>query len=100
LEKLSKYFKDWRIIEWRIPATEEGLYSMKIALEFGFKVIGYDIGSYPNKNDTLNDCIVTAYFPRGIKFTQYEQMNIQRETIPLVNQVLDSLGIRYRVRKK
>ena len=64
LKNLLKVYKNWRIIICKIPATQNGIHSMKLALEKGFKVVGYDIGFY-NDKWTLFDSIILAYYPNG-----------------------------------
>ena len=64
INNLLKVYKNWRIILWKIPTTHNGVQSMKLALEKGFKVLGYDIG-FNNINWTLFDSIILAYYPLG-----------------------------------
>ena len=64
LTNLLKTYKKWRIILWRVPTTQNGLHSMALASEKGFKVVGYDIG-FSNVNRTLYDSIILAYYPNG-----------------------------------
>ncbi len=64
LNNLIKINKNWRIIIWKIPTTENGISSMTLALKKGFKVVGYDIG-FSNVNWTLFDSIIFAYYPNG-----------------------------------
>jgi ribosomal protein S18 acetylase RimI-like enzyme len=101
VQKLSEFFGNWRVINWYIPTTKLGLYSMKVALKKGFNPIGYDIGSfYDKKNKKFHDCVVMAYFPHGIKFNQFEEMRLVEGSIPLVNRVLKMLNIDYQVKDK
>ena len=86
-----KKFKKWRYIDWRIPTTKEGVQSMKMALENGFNVIGYDIGSYLARDGTLYDSIFFAYFPKKVKLNPNEHLDIIKKNRPLVDKVLDSL---------
>jgi len=62
ISNLLKTYKNWHIILWRIPTTENGISSMSLALKKGFKVVGYDIG-FNNINWTLFDSIILAYYP-------------------------------------
>ncbi|MFX1502171.1 MAG: hypothetical protein ACFFDH_14500 [Promethearchaeota archaeon] len=64
LNNLLKRYKNWRIILWNIPTTENGISSMFLALKKGFKVVGYDIG-FNNINWTLFDSMIFAYYPNG-----------------------------------
>lgn len=64
LKNLLDTYKNWRIILWKIPTTENGISSMSLALKKGFKVLGYDIG-FNNINWTLFDSIILAYYPNG-----------------------------------
>jgi len=82
-------FKKWRYIEWRIPTTEEGIHSMKIALEFGFKVIGYDMGSFISLGGTVHDTVLFAYFPKKVKLNPKEPLNIIKKVSPIVDKVLE-----------
>ncbi len=62
LKNLIKTYQDWRIITWRIPTTQNGINSMLLALNKGFKAVGYDVG-FNNINWTLFDSIIFAYYP-------------------------------------
>ena len=84
-------FKKWRFIDWRIPTTEEGVRSMKMAIENGFKVIGYDIGSYLARDGLLYDSVFLAYFPKKVKLNPNEPLNIIKKVKPIIDKVLDSL---------
>ncbi len=64
LRSLLKTYQEWRIILWRIPTTQNGISSMYLALEKGFKIVGYDIG-FNNINWTLYDSIILAYYPNN-----------------------------------
>jgi len=63
LINLLKRYRDWRIILWRIPTTKNGISSMSLALDKGFKIVGYDIG-FSNINWTLYDSVILAYYPK------------------------------------
>ncbi len=91
IKMFLKKFKKWRYIDWRIPATEEGVRSMKMAIENDFKVIGYDIGSYLARDGTLHDSVFLAYFPRKVKLNPNEHLDILKKVRPIVDKVLDSL---------
>jgi hypothetical protein len=62
ISNLIKTYKNWHIILWRVPTTENGISSMSLALKKGFKVVGYDIG-FNNINWTLFDSVILAYYP-------------------------------------
>ncbi|MFX1571657.1 MAG: hypothetical protein ACFFB0_02830 [Promethearchaeota archaeon] len=64
LTQLLNTHNNWRIILWRIPTTQNGIYSMSLALEKGFNIVGYDVG-YSNFNWTLYDSVIMAYYPNG-----------------------------------
>ncbi len=64
LNNLLKIYRNWRLIIWKIPTTENGISSMSLALKKGFKVVGYDIG-FNNVNWTLFDSIILVYYPNG-----------------------------------
>lgn len=64
LNHLLNTYRNWRMILWKVPTTENGISSMSLALKKGFKVVGYDIG-FNNINWTLFDSIILAYYPNG-----------------------------------
>ncbi|MFX0005916.1 MAG: hypothetical protein ACFFA7_04720 [Promethearchaeota archaeon] len=64
LKNLLNTYKNWRIILWKIPTTENGISSMSLALKKGFKVVGYDIG-FNNINWTLFDSVILVYYPNN-----------------------------------
>ncbi|MHA1374763.1 MAG: hypothetical protein ACTSR7_10730 [Promethearchaeota archaeon] len=86
-----KKFKKWRFIDWRIPTTEEGVRSMKLALDNGFKVIGYDMSSYLDRDGTLHDSVLLAYFPKKVKLNPNEPLDIIKKVRPIIDKVLDSI---------
>ncbi|MHA1193295.1 MAG: hypothetical protein ACTSP9_13530 [Promethearchaeota archaeon] len=86
-----KKFKKWRFIDWRIPATEEGVRSMKLAFNNGFKVNGYDMGSYLSRDGNLHDSVLFTYFPKKVKLNPNEPLDILKKVRPIVDKVLDSL---------
>ena len=84
LTNLIKTYNNWRIILWRIPTTQNGLHSMALASEKGFKVVGYDIG-FTNVNWTLYDSIILAYYPNGS--SQTLDVNTLDGNKPLLNKI-------------
>ncbi len=62
LNNLLKIYKNWRLIIWKIPTTENGINSMILALKKGFRVVGYDLG-FNNVNWMLYDSIIVVYYP-------------------------------------
>ena len=64
LKHLLKTYRDWRIILWRIPTTNNGLSSMALGIDLGFNIVGYDIG-FPNLNWSFSDSVILAYYPNG-----------------------------------
>lgn len=64
ISNLLKTYKNWGVILWKIPTTENGIFSMALALKKGFKIVGYDIG-FNNINWTLFDSIIMAYYPKN-----------------------------------
>lgn len=84
LNNLKKTYKNWRIILWRVPTTQNGLHSMALAIEKGFKVVGYDIG-FSNVNWTLYDSIILAYYPNGS--SQSLEANVMDVNKPLLNKI-------------
>jgi hypothetical protein len=84
LDKLLKIYKNWRIILWRIPTTQNGIHSMSLALQKGFNIVGYDLG-FNNINWTLNDSVILAYYPNG--GSQNLRINCLDENKPLFNKI-------------
>ena len=84
---LSKY-SHWRILEWRIPTSIIGIDSMHIALENGFKVVGYDIGSINNDDGTLSDSLVLCKYFNEIDLDQFTKIDITDANKTLVNKVI------------
>ena len=84
LDKMLKMYKDWRMILLRIPTTKNGVYSMKLAIEKGFNIVGYDIG-FNNMNWTFIDSVMLAYYPNG--GSQVFEVNYLEENKPLFNKV-------------
>ncbi len=91
LQRLLHKYSSWRLLEWRIPPTQLGRYSIKLALKNGFKVVGYDIGSMLNYDGDLLDNIVMCNFPRGINYKQFRTLHLTKSNKILVNRVLNSL---------
>jgi hypothetical protein len=90
LKHMLKRYSNWNVIEWRVPTTFEGINSQHIALKNGFKVIGYDPGSLLLNNKTT-DAVLFGYFPRGVFFSQFKDLDILSSTKPIVNEVLKSV---------
>ena len=90
LKHLLQYYSNWNLVEWRVPTTLEGLNSQHIALSNGFKVVGYDPGSFLNHKLT-NDTIVFCKFPNGLDFSQLEGLNVVDRNKPIVNKVLKTV---------
>ncbi len=90
LKDLLENYSNWNLVEWRVPTTLEGLGSQHIALNNGFKVVGYDPGSFFNQKLT-DDTIVFCKFPNGIDFSQFEGLNVVDKNKPIVNKVLKSV---------
>ncbi len=81
---LLKLYKNWRIILWKIPTTENGISSMSLALKKGFKVLGYDVG-FNNINWTLFDSIILAYYPN--RNWKLSDVNCTDKIKPLFNRI-------------
>ena len=64
LKNLLKTYCNWRFILWKIPTTKSGISSMNLAIDKGFKIVGYDIG-FNNDNWTLFDSVILAYYPKN-----------------------------------
>lgn len=86
---LLKKYSCWNVIEWYIPTTVEGLNSQLLALENGFKVVGYNPGSI--NNDLLLDSILMCYFPNGVDFTQFKGMNLTEKNQSITKKVIKAL---------
>ena len=91
LQYILQKYKNWRFIEWRIPPTHTGRYSMKLAIKNNFKVMGYDVGSMLNYDGELLDNIVMCYYPKGFDVKQFKKMHLTKANKILVNRVLESL---------
>lgn len=83
LNHLLKTYKDWRLIIWRIPTTKNGISSMSLAVDKGFKVVGYDIG-FNNINWTLYDSVIFVYYPNSFQSLEVECLDKAK---PLVNKI-------------
>ncbi|MBN2156189.1 MAG: GNAT family N-acetyltransferase [Candidatus Lokiarchaeota archaeon] len=90
---LMETYKGWNVIEWRIPATIEGVSNQKIALEQEFIVAGYDPG-HLKKGDQLIDCIILCKFPRGVDKSQFDKMNLTKKNKFIADHVLEQLDIK------
>ncbi|MFX0070418.1 MAG: hypothetical protein ACFFAO_04935 [Candidatus Hermodarchaeota archaeon] len=90
LIKLLKKYSKWNVIEWRIPTSRKGLYSQKIGLKHGFKIVGYDPGSY-SKNNLIRDTLVYCNFPTGIDFNQFEGLDLVKKNEDMVNKIINSV---------
>ena len=86
LNNLLKVYSDWRIIIWKIPTTPLGLSSMSLAIDKGFKVVGYDVG-FSNMNWTLYDSVILVHYPK-YNF-DFLSVNSLDATKPLLNKVKD-----------
>jgi len=84
LKNLLKTYCNWRIILWRIPTTKNGISSMSLALDKGFKIVGYDIG-FNNINWTLIDSVILAYYPK-YKCEDFE-VDCTDTAIPIVKKI-------------
>jgi hypothetical protein len=93
---LAKYHK-WNTIEWRIPATQKGIYSQKLALEEGFIIAGYKLGalSFSQFDDVIKFC----KFPNGIDDSQFEEVNFTPLGEKLFTKVKGSLPKKKRKKK-
>ncbi len=84
LKHLLKTYHNWRIIIWRIPTTKNGISSMVLAIDKGFKIVGYDIG-FNNINWTLFDSVIFAYYPNGNN--QFIKAEFLDDTKPLAEKI-------------
>ncbi|MFX1593126.1 MAG: hypothetical protein ACFFCL_10565 [Promethearchaeota archaeon] len=84
LNHLLKAYYNWRIILWKIPTTKNGISSMALAIDKGFKMVGYDIG-FNNINWTLYDSVIFAYYPN--KDHQFIKPNCLNDTKPLAKKI-------------
>lgn len=74
---LLKKYKIFRIILWKIPTTIEGTYCMKVALELGFKIVGYDMASVKLKN-MQNFCDSVLFFWSNQEIVKSDFCNIKK----------------------
>ncbi|MFX0145610.1 MAG: hypothetical protein ACFE9C_16210 [Candidatus Hodarchaeota archaeon] len=84
LNHLLKVYKKWRLIIWKIPTTKNGISSMALATNKGFKIVGYDIG-FNNINWTLFDSIILAYYPNN--HNNFIKANCLEDTKPLAKKI-------------
>ena len=83
LNHLLKTYRDWRLLIWRIPTTKNGITSMSLAIDKGFKIVGYDIGF--NKIDwTVFDSVIFVYYPNGFQSLDVDCLD---EAKPLVKKI-------------
>ena len=90
LTELLKQYKNWNLIEWRIPAISNCVITQKLAIDNGFIPVGYDPGSYQSKG-TLFDSILFAYFPNGVILNQFDKLQTTKKNQELSVQVINSL---------
>ena len=90
LRTLEKYSK-WNVIEWRIPTTEQGVSSQKLAMDNKFVISGYDPGSYKLENGKLVDTLVMCYFPNGVELTQFECIELTKKNTFIASKVINQL---------
>jgi predicted GNAT family N-acyltransferase len=91
LNKLFKDYKDWNVIEWRVPTTEFGILSQKLAMEQKFVISGYDPGSYKLDCGQLADTLVMCIFPNGIELTQFECIELTKRNRFIASKVINQL---------
>jgi hypothetical protein len=89
INSIIEGYSNWNLIEWRIPTTLEGIYSQKLALKKGFIVAGYNIGS--NYNHLFEDTVLFNFFPNGLDFKQFNDLNLSDKCKPIVHTVLESI---------
>ena len=87
---LEKYTK-WNVIEWRVPTTESGIASQKLALENRFVISGYDPGSYKLEDGQLVDTLVMCTFPNGVELTQFECVELTQKNKFIATKVINQL---------
>jgi RimJ/RimL family protein N-acetyltransferase len=87
-ELLSRY-RNWNVIEWRIPVNEKGIYSQRTALENEFTVVGYDPGSI--LLEELVDTILFCKFPNGVDHSQFHQMDLTSRNQKIAESVIKAL---------
>jgi len=89
LNHLLKTYQNWRLILWRIPTTKNGISSMSLAINKGFKIVGYDIG-FSNINWTLFDSVIFAYYPNTIPFLEVHCLDEVKPLIKKINELFSS----------
>jgi hypothetical protein len=89
LKHLLKTYKNWRIILWRIPTTKNGISSMSLAINKGFKCVGYDVG-YNNINWTLFDSVILVHYPNGIQSIDVDCLDKAKPLVKKVKELVSS----------
>ena len=82
---------EWNVVEWRIPASSDSIFSQQLAIENQFIIAGYDPGSH-KEHDSLQDTIIMCKFPRGIDKSQFRGIRLTEPAKPLANAVFDQLS--------
>jgi len=76
IKYLLKKYKIFRILIWKIPTTLEGTYCMNVALELGFKIVGYDMASIKLSN-MQNFCDSIIFFWSNQEIVEAGFCNVQ-----------------------
>ena len=90
LDNLLDEFYEWNVVEWRIPTTNEGLFSQHLAIDNGFIVTGYDPGSYKEDSHIL-DTLIMCKFPNGVNQNQFRGMRLTETAKPLASSVIHQI---------
>jgi len=76
IRHLLKKYSIFRIILWKIPTTLEGTYCMDVALDLGFKIVGYDMASIKLRN-MHGYCDSIIFFWSNQKIVKADFYNVQ-----------------------
>ncbi|MBN2155325.1 MAG: hypothetical protein JW776_04730 [Candidatus Lokiarchaeota archaeon] len=91
LVKLLGKYKEWNVIEWRIPTIESAVSSQFYAVQHKFVLSGYDPGSYKIGNGQLVDTLVMCRFPNGVELSQFECIELTQNNKFIASKVINQL---------
>lgn len=89
IKQILREYSNWNVIEWKVPANNLGIISQKNALNNGFIASGYDPGSFYHK--TLQDTILFCKYPRGIEYTQFNDLDLTPRSKLIVDSIMSNL---------
>jgi hypothetical protein len=89
---LLNKFKDYRMLIWHIPTTQKGVKSMQQALEEGFIVCGYNVGSFkPRYSEGLIDSLIFVKYLNDISKNTLGNINLTSKNKPFYEHVITQL---------